>query len=221
MPGRLRNLPGPHTSKPRGRPSQKGFADDDLPAQARSLAPILGEDQEEKEEVSPSLSRCRPPSRVADTGPKAKVSHHLMLPSSSSLSFYPRMCGLNPEPNSSPDLSPANNSSNPEALESRGRPNHGLADDHFLPEPRVLPQQVGHAEVLPGRVRNLPGPRTSRPRVQPQQRGLADDLRQSRLQQMSPQPRARPQQVGFAEVLPGRVQNLPGLRISCVSQPSA
>ena len=36
--------------------------------------------------------------------------------------------------------------------------------------------------------------------MQLQQVEFADDLRQSRLQQMSPQPRARPQQVGFAEV---------------------
>ena len=104
-------------SKPRGRPLQKGFADDHLPAQVGSLAPILGEGQEKKEEVLPGFSRCRPPSRVADSGPHTKVNHHLMLASSSS-SFYSRMCGLNPEPNSCPDLSPANNSSNPEALES-------------------------------------------------------------------------------------------------------
>ena len=35
------------------------------------------------------------------------------------------------------------------------------------PEPREQPQQVGLAEVLPGRVQNLPGPRTSKPRVRP------------------------------------------------------
>ena len=178
----------------------------------------------------PGFSRCRPSSRVADSGPEAKVSNHLMLPGFKtlplpSLKLCHRMCGSNPEPNLRPVLSPANNSSNPDALESRGRPNHGLADVHFSPRPRVLPQQVGHAEVLPGgvrplpgphtsrplkgpsdgfpdapghpqqvgvaevlpgRVRNLPGPRTSRPRVQPQQKGLADDLGQSRLQQMSP-----------------------------------
>ena len=60
---------GPSTT--RGQPQQVGLADvpkqpkqphhaeDDLPAQVGSLAPILGEDQEEKEEVSPSLGRCR------------------------------------------------------------------------------------------------------------------------------------------------------------------
>ena len=128
-----------------------------------------------------------------------------------------------------PHLSPAINSSNPDALESRGLPNHGLADVHFSPRPCVLPQQVGHAEVIPGQAQNMPGSRTSRPlegpsygppdapghpqqvgvaevvpgeaqnlpgpstsepRVQPQQKGLADDLGQPRLQQMSPQPRA-------------------------------
>ena len=78
----------------------------------------------------------------------------------------------------------------PEVLESRGLPNHGLADAQFLPRPRVLPQQVGHAEVMPGQAQNLPGSRTSRPRVQPQQKGLADGWGQSRLQQMSPHLRA-------------------------------
>merc|ERR1712002_387733 len=141
---------------------QLHHAKDDLPAQVGSLAPILGEDQEEKEEVLPGLSRCRQPSRVADSGPKAKVSHHLMLPLPS-LKLCPPMCGLNPEPNLRPDLSPANHSSNPGPLMSRGRPHKGPADDHLLPEPRGQPQQVGLAEVLPGRVRNLPGPRTSRP----------------------------------------------------------
>ena len=50
-------------SKPRGRPLQKGFAEDHLPAQVGSLAPILGEGQEQKkEEVLPGFSRCRPSS---------------------------------------------------------------------------------------------------------------------------------------------------------------
>ena len=104
-------------SKPQGRPLQKGFADNHLPAQVGSLAPILGEDQEEKEEVLPGFSRCRPPSRVADSGPEAKVSHHLMLPLPS-LRLCPPMCGLNPEPNLRPDLSPANHSSIPGPLMS-------------------------------------------------------------------------------------------------------
>ena len=42
----------------------------------------------------------------------------------------------------------------------RGRPPKGPADGHLLPEPRGQPQQVGLAEVLPGRVRNLLGPRS-------------------------------------------------------------
>ena len=159
-------------------PKQLQQAEDDLPAQVGSLAPILGEDQEEKEEVLPGLSRCRPPSRVADSGPQAKVSHHLMLPLPS-LRLCPPMCGLNPEPILRPNLSPANYSSNPGLLMSRGQPQQkGLADVPLLPEPRGRPQQVGFAEVLPGRLLNLPGPRTSRPRVQPQQMGLADVPRQ-------------------------------------------
>ena len=200
----------------------------------------------------PGFSRCRPSSRVADPGPEAKVSHHFMLLGSKmmplpSLKLCHRMCGPTSEPKLTPHLSPAINSSNPDALESRGRPNHGLADVHFLPEPRVLPQQVGHAEVLPGRVRNLPGPRTSRPRegpnngspdaprqpmlqqmaapprVQPQQLGLADVPRLMLMLdcQMAALSRVWPQQVGLAEVLPGRVLNLPGPRTSCEFQPSA
>ena len=106
-------------------------------------------------------------------------------------------------------------------LTSRGRPHKGLADGYLLPEPRGQPQQLGLAEVLPERVRNLSGPRPSEPRVQPQQLGLADDPRQPMLQQMAAPPRARPQQVGLAEVLPGRVRNLPGPRTSCKLQPSA
>ena len=43
-------------------------------------------------------------------------------------------------------------------MTSRGRPHKGLADGYLLPEPRGQPQQMGLAEVLPGRVRNLPGP---------------------------------------------------------------
>ena len=169
----------------------------------------------------PGFSRCRPPCRVADSGPKAKVSHHLMLPLPS-LRLCPPMCGLNPEPILRPDLSPANYSSNPGLLMSRGQPQQkGLADVHLLPEPRGQPQQVGFAEVLPGRLLNLPGPRTSRPRVQPQQMGLADVPRQLMLQQMAAPSRVRPQQVGPAEVLPGRIQNLPGPRTSCELQPSA
>ena len=95
-------------------------------------------------------------------------------------------------------LGPATNlrPSNPEGLESRGLPNPGFADDQFLPRPLegpnpgfpdapVHPHQVGVAEVVPGQAQNLPGPCTSEPQVRPQQKGLADDLGQSTLQQMS------------------------------------
>ena len=101
-----------------------------------------------------------------------------------SLKLCHRMCGPNLEPNLRPVLSSTNlRPSNPEALESRGLPNPGLADDQFLPRPRVLPHQVGHAEVMPGQAQNLPGLCTSRPGVQPLQKGLADDQEQSRLLQ--------------------------------------
>ena len=55
-----------------------------------------------------------------------------------------------------------------------------------FPDAPVHPHQVGVAEVVPGQAQNLPGPCTSEPRVRPPQMGLADDLGQSRLQQMSP-----------------------------------
>ena len=185
-----------------------------------SLAPRLGEDQEEKEEDSPSFGRCRPLSRVADSGPKAKVNHPLISPLPS-LRLYPRMCGLDPEPDLRPDLSPVNPSSTPGALMSQGRPNKGPADGYLLPEPQEQPHQLGLAEVLPGRVRNLPGPRTSKPQKRPHS-GSADGPRQPMLQQRSlPKPREQPHQLGLAEVLPGRGRNLPGLRSSSESQPSA
>ena len=41
------------------------------------------------------------------------------------------------------------------------------------------------------------------------------------LEQGPPEPQVQPQQVGLAEVLPGRVQNLPGPRSSSELQPSA
>ena len=125
-----------------------------------SLAPRLGEDQEKQVEDSPSFGRCRPLCRVADSGPEAKVNNPF-ISAPPSLKVYPRMCGLNPEPDSRPGLSPVNPSSTPGALTSRGRPNKGPADGYLLPEPREQPHQLGLAEVLPGRVRNLPGPQSS------------------------------------------------------------
>ena len=133
----------------------------------------------------PSFSRCRPSSRVADPGPEAKVSHHFMLLGSKmmplpSLRLCHCMCGFNPEPNLRIDLSPA--------------------DAQFLPRPQVLPQQVGHAEVMPGQAQNLPGSHTSRP-----PKGPINGF---------PDAPGRPQQVGVAEVMPGQAQNLPGSRTS-------
>ena len=152
----------------------------------------------------PGFSSCRPSSRVADPGPMAKVSHHFMLLEPKtlplpSLKFCHPMCGPTSEPKLTPHLSPA---VNPDALESRGLPNHGLADVHFSPRPRVLPQQVGHAEVMPGQAQNLPGSRTSRPLEGPSNG--------------SPDAPVHPQQVGVAEVVPGQAQNLPG---PCTSEP--
>ena len=115
-------------------PSKRGLQMTTFQPKQGSLAPILGEDQEEKEEDSPSFSRCRPPSRVADSGPMAKVNIPF-ISGPPSLKLYPRMCGLNPEPDLRPDLSPVNHSSTPGALTSRGQPNIGPADGYLLPEP--------------------------------------------------------------------------------------
>ena len=155
----------------------------------------------------PGFSRCRPSSRVADPGPEAKVSHHFMLLGSKmmplpSLKLCHRMCGPNPEPNLRPVLGSTKLSSNPEALESRGRPIQGSADAQFLPRPRVLPHQGGHAEVMPGQAQYLPGSHTSRPLEGPSNG--------------SPDAPVHPQQVGVAEVVPGQAQNLPG---PCTSEP--
>ena len=59
-------------------PTKRGLRMTTFQPRQWSLAPHLGEDQEEKEEDSPSFGRCRPLSRVADSGPKAKVNHHLI-----------------------------------------------------------------------------------------------------------------------------------------------
>merc|ERR1711867_131216 len=97
---------------------------------------------------------------------------------------------------------------------------------------------MGLAEVLPGRVQNLPRPRSSS-ELQPPgwpHLGSADDPKQLMLQQMPasprgwpnqgpadgfllPEQRGQPHQLGLAEVLPGRVRNLPGLRSSSKLQP--
>ena len=144
----------------------------------------LGGDQEKKEEDSPSFGSCRPLSRVADSGPKSKVKRPLML-TLLSLMIYPRMCGLIPEPESRPGLSPVYPSSTPGALMSRGRPNKGPVDDYLLPEPQERPH-LGSAE----------GPK------------------QPMLQQRPSPPGEQPHQVGLAEVLPRRVRNLLGPRSS-------
>ena len=55
----------------------------------------------------------------------------------------------------------------------------------------------------------------------PNKWGLQMSQGSTLLQQMAAPSRVRPQQVGPAEVLPGRIPNLPGSQTSCVSQPSA
>ena len=106
---------------------------DHLSARAGSSAPILGEGQEQKkEEVLPGFSRCRPEGRVADPGPVAKVSNHslLLVPKMMpfpSLKFCHPMCGPTPEPKLMSHLGPDINTSNPDELEPRGRPNQGFA----------------------------------------------------------------------------------------------
>ena len=85
--------------------------------QSRIHVILEEEDQEKKEEDSPSFGSCRPLSRVADSGPKTKVNFPLN-PALLSLMLYPRMCGLIPEPESRPGLSPVNPSSTPGALTS-------------------------------------------------------------------------------------------------------
>ena len=65
---------------------------------------IILEEEEDKEEESPSFGRCRPLCRVADSGPKPKVNYPYIsaLPS---LMIYPRMCGHVLEPDSRLGLS--------------------------------------------------------------------------------------------------------------------
>ena len=192
----------------------------------------LGEDQEKKEEDSPSFGRCRPLSRVADSGPKAKVNipYISALPS---VKLYPRMCGLNPEHVLRPGFSPVDPSSIPGVLTSRGRPNKGPADDYppsklqKLPHPGLaegseLPVQLPQELPLS---REQPSPRPAVCSKQPmlQQRSSSPQGRPPKGpadSHLLPEPRGQPQQVGLAEVLPGRVRNLPGPRTSRQLEPS-
>ena len=108
---------------------------------------IILEEEEDKEEESPSFGRCRPLCRVADSGPRPKVNYPYIsaLPS---LMISPRMCGLTSKPESRPGLSPINFSSAPGALTSRGRPNKGPADVYLPAKPSSPPKlpQPGLAE---------------------------------------------------------------------------
>ena len=132
-------------------------------------------EEQEKEKELPSFGRCRPLSRVADSGPKPKVNYPYIsaLPS---LMIYPRMCGHVLEPDSRLGLSvPAGTlpvSGLPRRLRCFLGPRLPLQPPKELWQgsslPREWPHQVGLtdakinlAEVLPRRVRNLLGPRTS------------------------------------------------------------
>ena len=75
--------------------------------QSRIHVILEEEDQEKKEEDSPSFGSCRPLSRVADSGPKSKVKYPL-ISALLSLMIYPCMCGHTLEPNSRPGLRPVN-----------------------------------------------------------------------------------------------------------------
>ena len=154
----------------------------------------LGEDQEKKEEESPSFGSCRPLSRVADSGPKSKVNHPF-ISAFPSLKIYPRMSGLILEPDSRLGQRPVNASGAsanvstgtlPASGLSRGRPNKGPADDYPKPKPQEQPHP-----------------------------GLAEGPKQPKeLHQRPWPPREWPHQMGLAEVLPRRVGNLLGLYTS-------
>ena len=167
----------------------------------------------------PSFDRCRPLCRVADSGPKPKVNCPFILPLLS-LKVYPRMCGLIPEPELRPGLSPVNPSSTPGALTSRGQPNKGPAEVYLYPrtcglimEPDSRPglspvNSSCTTGALTLRGRPTKGPADvypqPKPRVQPHP-GLAEDPKQPVLHQRPLPPREQPHQGGLAEVLPRRV----------------
>ena len=146
-------------------PTKRGLQMTTFQPRQGSLAPILGEDQEEKEEDSPSFSRCRLLCRVADSGPKAKVNSPF-ISSPPSLKLYPRMCGLNPEHVLRPGFSPVDPSSIPGVLTSGGRPNKGPADDYppsklqKLPHPGLAEGQKQPVQLQqrPLPLRKLPHP---------------------------------------------------------------
>ena len=106
-----------------------------------SLAPRLGEDQEEKEEDSPSFGRCRPLSRVADSGPKSKEKYHLIL-TLLSLMIYPRMCGHTLEPNSRPGLRPVYASGASASVPTGTLPASGLPQERPQPGLAEGPEQL-------------------------------------------------------------------------------
>ena len=155
----------------------------------------LGGDQEEKEEDSPSFGSCRPLSRVADSGPKTKVNFPL-ISTCPSLMIYPHMCGLIPEPESRPGLSPVNPSSTPGALTSRGRPNKGPAEVYLFPRTcGLITEPDSRPGLSPVNSSCTTGALTSRGRPT---KGPADVYPLPKL-------RVQPHQVGLAEVLPERV----------------
>ena len=127
LPRRVRNLLGPRSSVA-STPAEEGASLDlslalhcvptNVPKRAtgsslvatkeklslQSRIHIILEEEEDKEEESPSFGRCRPLCRVADSGPKPKVKYPYIsaLPS---LMIYPPMCGHVLEPDSRLGLS--------------------------------------------------------------------------------------------------------------------
>ena len=141
------SIPGVLTS--RGWPN-KGPADDYPPSKLQKLPhPGLAEGQKQPVQLQ---QRPLPPRKLPHLGLAEGSELPVQLPQKLPLSreqprLRPAVCSKQPmlqQRSSSP----------------RGRPPKGLADGHHLPVPRGQPQQVGFAEVLPGRLLNLPGPRT-------------------------------------------------------------
>ena len=136
---------------------------------------IILEEEEDKEEESPSFSRCRPLCRVAGSGPRSKVIYPFIstLPS---LMLYPRMCGHGLEPDSRPGLSVPAGTLPASGLPRRLR--YLLGPCLPLQPPKELHQgPTGMSTLL----------RTSTSREQPN-KGSAEDLEQPiKLQQGVPQ----------------------------------
>ena len=125
-------------SKTRGRPHQKGLANDHPPAHVGSLAPIMGVGQEQqKEEVKPKVSHHSLPRSQKRPPPSLKPCHP--------------MCGPTPEPKLTPNLGPAANPDVPVHPQQVGVAEVVPGQDQNLPGPstsrsRVRLEQKGLAD---------------------------------------------------------------------------